>query len=282
MDTVTTPQPASREAVAISLFGPLAIREGNRSLGDRDLGGARPKQVLEILLAARGHRVPTDRLADLRWGERLPQNAAAALQTFISVLRRRLSADRRGGRDSSWSPGPMRIGSPVSWPTSTSTSTPSISCSSVQERPRRARRGACSGRLWHSCAAGVLAERAHRSAMLALYAHDRAHGALDAHASRQRAAMRRPITVPLLETGSHDRGNIVARIDVRDLMAAIAAAPEPYRDAVVAVDVVGLSYRQAARQLRTREATITSRLSRGRQHIARALGEPASASKSAG
>ena len=102
------------------------------------------------------------------------------------------------------------------------------------------------------------------------------------HASRQRAAMRRPITVALNETDSNDRADVVASIDVRELMAAIAAAPEPYRDAIVAVDVVGLSYRQAARQLRTREATITSRLSRGRQHVARALGCPANASRSAG
>lgn len=93
MDTVITPQPASREAVAIFLFGPLAMREGTRSLGDRDLGGARRKHVLAIHLAARCDRVPTDRLADLRWGEHLAQNAAAPLQTFISVLRRRLSAD---------------------------------------------------------------------------------------------------------------------------------------------------------------------------------------------
>jgi DNA-binding SARP family transcriptional activator len=99
LDAVVTPHPAHREAVAISLFGPLTIRDGTRSLRDRDLGGARPKQVLEILLAARGHRVPTDRLADLLWGDRLPQDAAAALQTFISVLRRRLSSDRRRARE---------------------------------------------------------------------------------------------------------------------------------------------------------------------------------------
>jgi RNA polymerase sigma-70 factor (ECF subfamily) len=102
------------------------------------------------------------------------------------------------------------------------------------------------------------------------------------HASRHRAAMRRPITVPLLEPDSNDRAEVVASIDARELMTAIAAAPQPYRDAVVAIDVVGLSYRQAARHLRTREATITSRLSRGRQHVARAVGEAASASRSAG
>ncbi|HUE28404.1 MAG TPA: RNA polymerase sigma factor [Solirubrobacteraceae bacterium] len=100
------------------------------------------------------------------------------------------------------------------------------------------------------------------------------------HASRYRAAMRRPITVPLLETDLNDRVGTAGSFGARELMAAIAAAPQPYRDAVVAVDIVGLSYRQAARHLRTREATITSRLHRGRQHVARALGEPTSGSSS--
>ncbi len=90
-------------------------------------------------------------------------------------------------------------------------------------------------------------------------------------AARHRAAMRRPITVPLVEPDFGDRAEIAGSFDARDLMEAIAATPQPYRDAVVAVDVVGLSYRQAARNLRTREVTITSRVSRGRQHIARAL-----------
>jgi RNA polymerase sigma-70 factor, ECF subfamily len=56
-----------------------------------------------------------------------------------------------------------------------------------------------------------------------------------------------------------------------ELMEAVASAPPLYRDAVIAVDLLGLSYREAAHALRTREATITSRLHRGRQHIAREL-----------
>lgn len=87
-----------RERLLIRLFGPLTI-EGAQTLGPRDLGGSRPKQVLEILLAARGHRVPTDRLADLVWGEKLPQNAAGSLQTFVSVLRRHLVSDRERARE---------------------------------------------------------------------------------------------------------------------------------------------------------------------------------------
>jgi RNA polymerase sigma-70 factor (ECF subfamily) len=94
-------------------------------------------------------------------------------------------------------------------------------------------------------------------------------------AARHRAAIRRPITVPLVQPDFGDRAEIAGSFDARELMEAIAATPQPYRDAVVAVDVVGLSYRQAARNLRTREVTITSRVSRGRQHIARALGADA-------
>jgi PAS domain S-box-containing protein len=83
----------------IRLFGPLAVEEGGRTLGPRDLGGKRPKQVLEILLAAGGHPVPTDRLADLLWGGELPQNAAGSIQTFVSVLRRHLTSDRDRARE---------------------------------------------------------------------------------------------------------------------------------------------------------------------------------------
>ena len=51
----------------------------------------------------------------------------------------------------------------------------------------------------------------------------------------------------------------------------IASAPAPSRDAVIAVDLLGLSYGEAPRSLRTREATITTRPYRGRQHVASAL-----------
>ena len=48
---------------------------------------------------------------------------------------------------------------------------------------------------------------------------------------------------------------------------------------VMAIDVVGLSYREAARALRVREATITTRLHRGRQRIARALSDQPAAER---
>jgi RNA polymerase sigma-70 factor, ECF subfamily len=51
---------------------------------------------------------------------------------------------------------------------------------------------------------------------------------------------------------------------------------DPLREAIVAVDVVGLSYREAARALRVREGTIMSRLFRARERVAdRLQGEAA-------
>ena len=76
--------------LVIRIFGALEIVDGERVLGPRDLGGVRPKQLLEILLAARGHLVPVDRIADLIWDNQPPNDIAASIQTFVSVLRRRL------------------------------------------------------------------------------------------------------------------------------------------------------------------------------------------------
>jgi DNA-binding SARP family transcriptional activator len=85
--------------VAIRLFGPLAIAIGERPIGPRELGGIKPKQVLEILLLARGRRVSKERLAELLWGEDLPQNVSGALATYVSVLRRCLDAHGAPARE---------------------------------------------------------------------------------------------------------------------------------------------------------------------------------------
>lgn len=61
-------------------------------------------------------------------------------------------------------------------------------------------------------------------------------------------------------------------LEARELFAAIAALPDDFRHALVAVDVAGLSYREAAELLGTREATIASRVYRGRERVVEALG----------
>lgn len=91
------------------------------------------------------------------------------------------------------------------------------------------------------------------------------------HVTGRRAAARRPFTVPMPDMDFASPVDTPAVLASRDLMAAIAAAPEPYRAAVVAIDLLGLSYDQAARRLRTTRGTINSRLFRGREHVARIL-----------
>lgn len=77
----------------IQLFGALQIRHGGRTLRGGDLGGAKPRAILELLLLARGRTVSKDRLADALWGERPPRNIAAALEHHVCVLRQRLCDD---------------------------------------------------------------------------------------------------------------------------------------------------------------------------------------------
>jgi RNA polymerase sigma-70 factor (ECF subfamily) len=100
--------------------------------------------------------------------------------------------------------------------------------------------------------------------------------------SQRRTSARRVSTVNLpadldvLEDPSSARPE--AWIDSQELYALIAALPPDFRDVLVAIDVVGLSYREAARALRVREATVTTRLHRARQRVAQALGEPTGSS----
>jgi RNA polymerase sigma-70 factor (ECF subfamily) len=95
--------------------------------------------------------------------------------------------------------------------------------------------------------------------------------------SQRRTAARRPQTAPLPDTLDHledaSAATPEARIRDQELYAAIAELTDDFRDALVAVDVMGLSYREAARALRVREATLTTRLHRARQRVATALGD---------
>jgi RNA polymerase sigma-70 factor, ECF subfamily len=95
------------------------------------------------------------------------------------------------------------------------------------------------------------------------------------HFSRLRAAARRPrpdaLPDELDRVEDRSARGPEAALHSSELYALIAELPDPFREALVAIDVVGLSYREAARALRVREATITTRLYRARQRLANAL-----------
>src|SRR6476660_6096528 len=60
-----------------------------------------------------------------------------------------------------------------------------------------------------------------------------------------------------------------AALEAGELYAAIAALPADFRDVLVAVDITGLSYKEAAKALRIREGTVMSRLYRARRQVVR-------------
>ncbi|HEY6069634.1 MAG TPA: sigma factor-like helix-turn-helix DNA-binding protein [Gaiellaceae bacterium] len=62
-----------------------------------------------------------------------------------------------------------------------------------------------------------------------------------------------------------------AAVEAAELYAAVAALPDHFRDVLVAVDITGLSYKEAARALRIREGTVMSRLYRARRQVVRRI-----------
>jgi|SRR5450755_911033 RNA polymerase sigma-70 factor (ECF subfamily) len=91
--------------------------------------------------------------------------------------------------------------------------------------------------------------------------------------SRVRTASRRPQTVAGLDEIEPPDHRVERRperaAEISEILAAIAELPEDFRMAIVAIDILGLSYGEAAAALDAREATITTRLYRARQRIAR-------------
>jgi RNA polymerase sigma-70 factor (ECF subfamily) len=67
-------------------------------------------------------------------------------------------------------------------------------------------------------------------------------------------------------------GDPQASLEAGDVLSALSELPVSFREAVAAVDVAGLSYAEAAKALGVRQGTIMSRVYRGREQIAQAVG----------
>jgi RNA polymerase sigma-70 factor (ECF subfamily) len=103
------------------------------------------------------------------------------------------------------------------------------------------------------------------------------HGVLrNTFISEYQARARRKTTPVEPDTLRHVRAGASGDPEVetlaREVQRAIADLPPHYRDAVVAVDVVGLAYSEAASVLGVADGTIMSRLYRGRSAVAERVG----------
>jgi RNA polymerase sigma-70 factor, ECF subfamily len=94
--------------------------------------------------------------------------------------------------------------------------------------------------------------------------------------NQRRAASRRPQVgaqlddVPAASTRPDLQPEQAAETNL--VLDAVAALPEPMREVLVAVDVLGLSYAEAGRVLGVHENTIPSRLARARLKVAEVVG----------
>jgi RNA polymerase sigma-70 factor, ECF subfamily len=98
------------------------------------------------------------------------------------------------------------------------------------------------------------------------------------HLTALRTQQRRPSTVALPADESESMRSALAdpeaALEQQELFATIAMLPDEFRQTLIAVDLVGLSHREAGRLLGVPEATIATRLYRARQRVARACRPP--------
>jgi RNA polymerase sigma-70 factor (ECF subfamily) len=80
-----------------------------------------------------------------------------------------------------------------------------------------------------------------------------------------------PMEFEDVEFAADSRADPDVLLDARGAYAAIADLSTPLRETIVAVDIVGLSYKEAAHALRTRPGTIMSRLYQARRKVAQSL-----------
>jgi DNA-binding SARP family transcriptional activator/streptogramin lyase len=73
------------------VLGPLEVTRGSRRI---ELGAAKQRALLALLLVERGRVVPSDRLVEELWGGRAPDTARKSVQKYVSQLREVLGTDR--------------------------------------------------------------------------------------------------------------------------------------------------------------------------------------------
>jgi DNA-binding SARP family transcriptional activator len=74
----------------IRLFGPTVAVIDGRTVSAHEMGGVKPRQILEILACELGSPVAKDQLADQLWSSSPPASYVGTLESYVCVLRRHL------------------------------------------------------------------------------------------------------------------------------------------------------------------------------------------------
>jgi DNA-binding SARP family transcriptional activator len=85
--TDTPPEPA----LSFEILGDLRALRAGRPV---ELGPAKQRAVLAVLLLHAGRPVPTHQIVDAVWGDEPPENGANVVQKYVAGLRRALEPDR--------------------------------------------------------------------------------------------------------------------------------------------------------------------------------------------
>ena len=97
MNSMNSTNGANGAKIRVRLFGATTVVLPDGS-SVSDLGGIKPRQVLEMLALSLGAPVSKDRLVEQLWEGNPPRTYMATLESYISLLRRRMGVGR--GRDS--------------------------------------------------------------------------------------------------------------------------------------------------------------------------------------
>ena len=85
-----SPRQDSGSRIRARILGTLQLCRGDEVLEAGDLGGPQARQILEILLLHLGVPVSKSMLIDMLWNGAAPAAAVSTLESYVSVLRRRL------------------------------------------------------------------------------------------------------------------------------------------------------------------------------------------------
>lgn len=86
--------PEVTPTVYVQLFGSFNLHRDDVILTAADMGGCKPRHILEILLMNFGTGVSKDRLIEILWGSRAPAGAVATLESYVCSLRRLIQPGR--------------------------------------------------------------------------------------------------------------------------------------------------------------------------------------------